>query len=626
MKKLVTICAALALASAANAQSQRLVLLEGFTQASCGPCAAQNPALHTVIVANTAPVRKVTSIKYQTSWPGVDPMNAHNPTDVATRVTYYGVQGVPDAFNDGNVQAGVAPSAITQATIDAEYAVASPFDIALSHVVSSDGDSIYVTMAITCTQATNGNFVAQIGVVEEEVHFTSAPGTNGEKDFYGVMKKMLPNAGGNTLPATWTVGQTQTITQSWALANIYNLNEVAVTAWIQNNTNKNVAQAAYSEPILNPNAVDAALAIPATASYFCTTSYTPSFTMTNEGGAALTSCDIQYRYDGGAVQTYNWTGNLATGASATISLPAATLTAGSHTLQLTATNTNALDVSSVNNQKTLSFFVSTGNTPAPVAEAFATTTFPAATWYNNDADGDGAKWVRSTTGHNGAGSAKLTYYSIAAGSTDDLYLPVTNMVGTTNPQLTFDVAHKIYGAGYDDELQVNVSTDCGATWTTIYQKAGLDLAISSTAQTTAYTPAAADWRLETVDLANYANETNLLVRFRGISAYGNNIYIDNVNLREPVGFVTPTELASNLTLAPNPANETVRVDFSLNNSSNVAIQVVNTLGQVVFTQSQDLAAGAQTLNINTASLANGTYTISLISDNKVSAKRFVVAH
>lgn len=75
-------------------------LHEEFTQASCGPCASQNPAFNAVLAANTA---KATSLKYQTSWPGVDPMNAQNPTDVQTRVNYYSVNGVPDAIMDGNV-------------------------------------------------------------------------------------------------------------------------------------------------------------------------------------------------------------------------------------------------------------------------------------------------------------------------------------------------------------------------------------------------------------------------------------------------------------------------------------------------------------------------------------------
>src|SRR5882762_2719002 len=109
-------------------QSQRLVFVEEFTQASCGPCAQQNPAFNTLLQQNTS---KAVSLKYQTDWPGTDPMNAQNPADVKSRVAYYAVSGVPDAIQDGSNKN--APSSVTQASIDNEYAVPSPFTVQLAH-------------------------------------------------------------------------------------------------------------------------------------------------------------------------------------------------------------------------------------------------------------------------------------------------------------------------------------------------------------------------------------------------------------------------------------------------------------------------------------------------------------
>ena len=127
MKKLTIVLALLLGGSTAFAQATRLVLFEEFTQASCGPCASQNPAFNTLLSGNTT---KAISIKYQTSWPGVDPMNAANPTDVATRVSYYGVNGVPWTAMDGDTATGSAyagaPANVTQTAIDTRYAVASP--------------------------------------------------------------------------------------------------------------------------------------------------------------------------------------------------------------------------------------------------------------------------------------------------------------------------------------------------------------------------------------------------------------------------------------------------------------------------------------------------------------------
>ena len=69
MKKTLTLVALAVAGSAAFGQAQRLVLFEEFTQASCGPCASQNPAFNTLLDANAT---KAVSIKYQTSWPGFE--------------------------------------------------------------------------------------------------------------------------------------------------------------------------------------------------------------------------------------------------------------------------------------------------------------------------------------------------------------------------------------------------------------------------------------------------------------------------------------------------------------------------------------------------------------------------
>ena len=149
---------ALALVSSASlfGQSQRMVFVEEFTQASCGPCASANPAFTKLLMDNAS---KVNFLKYQTSWPGTDPMNKQNPTDVKTRVTYTGADkvGVPYAVQDGAVVKGGgydgAPAGLTKAKIDAEYAIASPFSMKLDYWFNKANDSIFIKCKITCTQA-----------------------------------------------------------------------------------------------------------------------------------------------------------------------------------------------------------------------------------------------------------------------------------------------------------------------------------------------------------------------------------------------------------------------------------------------------------------------------------------
>jgi hypothetical protein len=98
MKKLSILVFALLCVATVSAQHQRRVLIEEFTNASCPPCAAQNPAFNAVVAAN---IQYLTPIKYQTNWPGADPMNAQTQSDVGPRVAYYGVSGVPNGRQNG---------------------------------------------------------------------------------------------------------------------------------------------------------------------------------------------------------------------------------------------------------------------------------------------------------------------------------------------------------------------------------------------------------------------------------------------------------------------------------------------------------------------------------------------
>lgn len=226
-----------------QAQVPRTMLVEHFSNASCGPCASQNPALQSLLVANPG----VVYLKYQVNWPGTDPMNAHNPSQVNVRVNFYDVTGVPTTVFEGNVYKG-SPASFNQTMINNRANASSPFSLSLSKRFSPAMDSIYVT-AIYRKEAdtsTSGVYV-RIAILEKLIHFNTAPGSNGEKDFHHVMKRMLPNGVGTAVPNDLAVGEYDTIELGWKLTNIYETDQLMAVAFIQNINNKNVYQAASSE-------------------------------------------------------------------------------------------------------------------------------------------------------------------------------------------------------------------------------------------------------------------------------------------------------------------------------------------------------------------------------------------
>lgn len=119
------------------------------------------------------------------------------------------------------------------------------------------------------------------------------------------------------------------------------------------------------------------------------------------------------------------------------------------------------------------------------------------------------------------------YYISQAGGEAALLSPKYNLAPLTNATLQFDYAYARYGAGYSDGLKVEISTDCGTNWNTLWEAYGLDLATVSD-QSNWWEPTCEDWGQLYISLSEYANQV-VNIRFVAINGYGNSLFIDNVN-------------------------------------------------------------------------------------------------
>ena len=86
-------------------QSPRFAVLEEGTNASCPPCAAQNPT-YEAYIHRAQLSTNVISIAYHTWWPGRDVMYNADTAISQVRVPYYGYNGVPTAIVGGKYYQG----------------------------------------------------------------------------------------------------------------------------------------------------------------------------------------------------------------------------------------------------------------------------------------------------------------------------------------------------------------------------------------------------------------------------------------------------------------------------------------------------------------------------------------
>ncbi|MFH1297671.1 MAG: T9SS type A sorting domain-containing protein [Bacteroidota bacterium] len=304
-------------------QSQRLVLLEEFTSSTCGPCVSANIKIHGWLMSYPT---IFTAIFYHMSWPapGNDPMYLANTIDNNARRTYYNVNAVPNSVVDGNVYNGNGNS-LQWPVISNRSNVSSPFEISLQHTISPAQDEIFLTMVAQATQDVSGNLVAHNVVIEELVQFASPPGTNGETSFDHVMKKMLPTKNGTSLPA-FEAGDYVIIETSWPFEpdQVYDIDELMGVGFIQNNTTKEVHQAANSSTnaIVLPYDRDLqVLEIENVSITNCSGVVAPVVTVRNNGNNTITSFDLNYEVNGGTVVTENWTGSIGPLEKVVIDLP-----------------------------------------------------------------------------------------------------------------------------------------------------------------------------------------------------------------------------------------------------------------------------------------------------------------
>jgi hypothetical protein len=650
------------------AQTPRLSLFEEFTGENCPPCAATNPGLNANIAANST---KVVAIKWQvpipsaptTTWSlwktneseikwryspspaGYGYMSAWTSTDTPTG----GINSAPQGRIDGGhlwaVPGGGASSNHAgngNATLfNAASSFTSPFSIAMNRAWDPTFSSVTLTVNITASAnyTSTGALVYRLVMIERHINFATAPGTNGEKDFEDVAVKSFPTtqAGtittsmGTAMASAWTTGQNQTFTINCVLPSyIRDKSEVAFIGFIQDDGNKRVQQAALSNTVGLAN--DAKAISANISAVVCSTTLIPTVTVKNHGSNAITAFTVQPALDAVIGANVVWTGNLAPGASTTIPTNLLTTTAGAHTYSYNIIAVSGGENNLTNNKKSTSFVCSPVYFANPVVEPFTVVTFPPTNWamVNSNA---GPTWSRNgAVGAYGTntGASKYDFYNNAVtGDADDLYLPPTSLTGTTSPVLSFDVAYAFYTAvpnNENDKLEVKVSTNCGTTWSTVFSQAGTVLATNASPVTAAFVPNASQWKTVNVALTSYSNAPEVLVKFVATSDYGNNMYVDNINLSQAVATSVKANTNNNVSfdVYPNPTRGETNVKIDAVVGGNANVIVMNTLGQIVYSKQVELTVGVNTLQIDAKDFASGLYNVMVESNNGSMVKKLTV--
>ncbi|MCS6904025.1 MAG: M43 family zinc metalloprotease [Bacteroidia bacterium] len=276
----------------------------------------------------------------------------------------------------------------------------------------------------------------------------------------------------------------------------------------------------------------------------------------------------------------------------------------------------------------------------PFTEGFGAITFPPAGWYIENPDSAAAlkaltwTWRRlATRGGFGRsqGCATMPCFKYSDyNQIDGLRTPPLDLSKVDAAHLTFSIAYLPYNFSYasnksillGDTLSVLASTDCGATWQTLYKKGGLQLSkVGKPVNVEINLPENNDWRTDTVRLDKVIGNNRVVLKFEVKNNFGNNIFIDDIVVERTTPLsLTPPILVHPPVVAPNPTQNNTQVFYHLLQPQKCSYEVINIQGKIIFASSPTYCeTGEHSVNIPLPS--KGVYIVSInIGEQKFYSK------
>lgn len=632
------------------AQVQRKVFIEEFTQASCPPCSFHNPPFDALMELNKD---KVVLVKHETWWPGFGPFYEQNPDENRTWIQYNGITGAPNVLIGGTTlptgQYFVgAPLNVTQAMVDQMAQQTTPLMIVIDHEVSETLDSLTVHVSVinvTDQPVTNRDMRLRMALMENDLRFASPPGTNGETHFIHTTRKFIPGTAGISLGDVIQPNDTLSYTEKIYLPNyLYRYADLAVAAWVQVQSGRAVLQSEISWPKAITAPVGDVATVPNVdaGNGLCDLNISGNVEVTNEGGGDVTSMSLAYLINGAIQGTSDWTGTLAPGETTTVDLPSGMVEPGRSNIAVAVLRVNgARDTSTFNNQFSNTIYKMDGDIySATLAEGFEGLGLGENPESAININPNG---YRTFIVDRSVNSQLITWPLGAFENSESCYrfdFPVTPRGGEAalvfrkidmseyeNSYLSMNYAYTNQTV-QNDRLRVLISSDCGANWTELFNKAGAEMRTANPVSGTRFYPRRANWVADTMDISAFDGSAEVIVAFIGTSDEGNCLYLDDITIGEKTTTSTRDAgiLEGNVSIFPNPASGPVQIIVDLDESVTGTIQIHDLTGRFVHTvtSAQSLAAGRHQFEW-TPQVSSGVYLMKVVTDKGQWTERITIA-
>ncbi len=648
-----------------NGQVHKMVIVEEFTNASCPPCASQNPAFNELLKQNKA---TVIGIKYQTQFPGFDPYNVQNNPDVLDRSDLYEITGVPTAFIDGvlpdaNYGGGIgkwategwypgAPGGFNQDVMN--YAAEQETTIGISIEANWNEDlsvaDVYVQITNFGTEPVEGQFWVPVMLVELENQWLFAPGNNNETHFTQVMRRIYPEIGLPLLnylaPGATTVFEYEDLQIP---SYIYDLKEMAFVTFLQDPFSRQILNGAITEIPQIP-ATFSDLAILEKRTVFsgeeCGKMAHLGMLIENAGETDIHSFSTVFEF-GNETHRFDHEVFLSPGDTILLQSPEPViLPSGTHQI--------AYSIEKVNGDTLREINVLNNMVPDDPFTAIAirdVETFDLG--FEGDKAGavfsdqvqlvsqnnlfirisDKSMFPNVNTAIGGYGLSEKSVFvnfrqwNPASFNKKGSIILVDNadISGASDVEIIFDLAHAQRdrsGTLSEDVLEAWVSYDCGQNWSIVYRKSGSQLATAAPVADRFF-PSAEQWITESIILNDLSEET-LMFRFELESDNGNSLFLDNFLMIKHITGTENTLQGQQLEVFPNPSSDRVIITFDQSQLQQAELNIYTLEGKHVknLIPQKLLAAGQYRFEWQAG--FPGMYIVSLNNGKQVINKKITV--
>ena len=246
--------------------TQRVVLMEDFTNTACGPCAGANPNMDAA--ADSFGESKLSFVRYHVHWPSnADPFYTANSGENDARRSYYGVNSVPWIVIDGEKISGTSQ---INSKVNARLAIPSKLQIDVSGSLGANSGTIDVSIE-ALDSISQTNLRARIMILESNISY-NAP--NGETNHRFICRDMVDNANGAAVSLS-NQGDTADLSKSFNIGGSWKEEEMTAVVFVQSDTTKEVLQSKV---------------------YFFALNAAPAITIDNPTGGEVIADDLEIQW------------------------------------------------------------------------------------------------------------------------------------------------------------------------------------------------------------------------------------------------------------------------------------------------------------------------------------------